>query len=93
MILYRCYTVQGSSTPRITIFLVIDYFLQFLNYRNRYLILETIINRKQSWKFLSKLLTIVCTCMQKLRALPGVDICKQIFLYSTSYNFVQEFTA
>jgi hypothetical protein len=39
-----------------------------------------------------KLLTIVCTCMQKLRALQSVDICKQIFLYLSSYNFVQEFT-
>jgi hypothetical protein len=30
--------------------------------------------------------------MQKLRALQSVDICKQIFLYLSSYNFVQEFT-
>jgi hypothetical protein len=36
-----------------------------------------------------KLLTMVCTCMQKFRALQSVDICKQIFLYLSSYNFVQ----
>jgi hypothetical protein len=29
MILYMSYTVQGSSTPRINIFLNIIYFLQF----------------------------------------------------------------
>jgi hypothetical protein len=40
-----------------------------------------------------KLLIMVCTRMQKFRALPHVDICKQIFLYLSSYNFVQEFTA
>jgi hypothetical protein len=43
--------------------------------------------------FLYKLLTVVCTCMQKFRALERVDICKQIFLYLSSYNFVQEITA
>jgi hypothetical protein len=31
--------------------------------------------------------------MQKFRALQGIDICKQTFLYLSSYNFVQEFTA
>jgi hypothetical protein len=40
-----------------------------------------------------KLLKMVCTCMQKFRGLQSVDICKQIFLYLSSYNFVQEFTA
>jgi hypothetical protein len=39
-----------------------------------------------------KLLTMLCTCMQKFRALQSVDICKQISLYLSSYNFVQEFT-
>jgi hypothetical protein len=39
-----------------------------------------------------KLLTMVCTCMPKFRELKSVDICKQIFLYFSSYNFVQEFT-
>jgi hypothetical protein len=39
-----------------------------------------------------KLLTMVCECMQNFRALQGVDICKQIFLYLSSYNFVQEIT-
>jgi hypothetical protein len=29
--------------------------------------------------------------MKKFRALQSVDICKQIFLYLSSYNFVQEF--
>jgi hypothetical protein len=28
--------------------------------------------------------------MQKFRVLQSVDICKQIFLYLSSYNFVQE---
>jgi hypothetical protein len=36
---------------------------------------------------LYKLLTMVCTCMQKFRALQSADICKQIFLYLSSYNF------
>jgi hypothetical protein len=36
---------------------------------------------------------MVCTCMQKFGVLQSVDICKQIFLYFSSYNFVQEFTA
>jgi hypothetical protein len=40
-----------------------------------------------------KLPKMVCACMQNFRALQGVDICKQIFLYLSSYNFVQEFTA
>jgi hypothetical protein len=40
-----------------------------------------------------KLPTMVCTCMQKLRVLQNVDICKQIFLYLSSYSFVQKFTA
>jgi hypothetical protein len=31
--------------------------------------------------------------MQKLRALQSADICKQIFFYLSSYNFVQEMTA
>jgi hypothetical protein len=31
--------------------------------------------------------------MQKFRTLQSVDIHKQIFLYLSSYNFVQEFTA
>jgi hypothetical protein len=39
------------------------------------------------------LLTMVCTGMKKFRALQSVDICKKIFLYLSSYNFVQEFTA
>jgi hypothetical protein len=30
---------------------------------------------------------MVCTCMQKFRALQSADICKQIFLYLSSYNF------
>jgi hypothetical protein len=34
---------------------------------------------------------MVCTCIKKFRALQSVDICKQIFLYLSSYNFVQEF--
>jgi hypothetical protein len=37
-----------------------------------------------------KLLTTVCTCMQKFRVIQSVDICKQIFLYLSSYNFVQK---
>jgi hypothetical protein len=40
-----------------------------------------------------KLPTMVCTCTQKFIALQSVDICKQIFLDLSSYNFVQEFTA
>jgi hypothetical protein len=36
---------------------------------------------------------MVCTCMQKFQALQSVDIYKQIFLYLSSYNFTQEFTA
>jgi hypothetical protein len=43
--------------------------------------------------FLYKLLTMVCTCIEKFRALQSVDIYKQIFLYLSYYNFVQEFTA
>jgi hypothetical protein len=43
--------------------------------------------------FLHKLLTMVCRCMQNFRALQGVDICKQISLYLSSYNFVQEIIA
>jgi hypothetical protein len=35
-------------------------------------------------KLFYKLLTMVCTCMQKFRALKSVDICKQIFLYLSS---------
>jgi hypothetical protein len=31
---------------------------------------------------------MVCTCMQKFRALKSVDICKQICLYLSSCNFV-----
>jgi hypothetical protein len=31
--------------------------------------------------------------MQKVRSLQSVDICKQIFLYLSSYNFVQAITA
>jgi hypothetical protein len=29
---------------------------------------------------------------EKFRAFQSLDICKQIFLYLSSYNFVQEFT-
>jgi hypothetical protein len=29
----------------------------------------------------------------KIQSLINVDICKQIFLYLSSYNFAQEFTA
>jgi hypothetical protein len=53
------------------------------NYSKRYLIME----------FFYKLLIMVCTCMKEFRALQSVDICKQIFLYLSSYNFVQETTA
>jgi hypothetical protein len=31
--------------------------------------------------------------MQTFRTLKSVDICKQIFSYLSSYNFVQEITA
>jgi hypothetical protein len=43
-------------------------------------------------KLFYKLLTMVCTRMQEFEALQSVDICKQIFLYLSSYNFAQEFT-
>jgi hypothetical protein len=33
---------------------------------------------------------MVYTCMQNFRVLKSVYICKQIFMYLSSYNFVQE---
>jgi hypothetical protein len=39
-------------------------------------------------EILYKLLTMIWTCMQNFRTLSSIDICKQIFLYLSSYNFV-----
>jgi hypothetical protein len=74
------------------------YFSMHILFTKIYLLQKQILNPKNYskqeliWNFLYKLLIVVCTCMQKFRALQRVDICKQIILYLSSYNFVQEFT-
>jgi hypothetical protein len=50
---------HGSSTPKINIFLSVNYFLQFIHYRNRDLILEIIITRDYLWKFFYDLILTI----------------------------------